>query len=86
MDNEAVHIDETNSTNELAYKFSAGMVVSLTESMFLDVSYQYVKLGDFESGNYYTDYDNNATENYTKPLSGGEIDAHELIIGLRFNY
>ena len=86
MDNEAVHIDETNSTNELAYKFSAGMVVSLTESMFLDVGYQYVKLGDFESGNYYTDLDNNATENYTTPLSGGEIDAHELIVGLRFNY
>jgi opacity protein-like surface antigen len=86
QDNERVHIDETNSTNELAYKFSAGMVVSLTESMFLDVGYQYVKLGDFESGNTYTDFDNNQTQNYITPIRGGEIDAHELIIGLRFNF
>ena len=42
-----------NTTNKFAYKLFAGTSVSLTEQLSIDVSYQYVNLGEFKSGNYH---------------------------------
>jgi opacity protein-like surface antigen len=39
------------SINEGAYKVAAGILASLTEKLSIDVNYQYVSLGAFESSN-----------------------------------
>ena len=72
--------------SEFAFKISAGMVMSLTENMSLDISYQYANLGEFESGMDYTDTDDNSNHTLDKPYQGGEIEIQEVMIGLRFNF
>ena len=71
-----------HSTNELAYKFSAGMVMSMTQNMSLDISYQYVNLGHFESGDVWSE----GRRVFFAPISGGQIKAHELMLGLRYKF
>ena len=39
-----------DTSNQFAYKLSAGFLFSLTEQLSLDVNYQYVNLGEFEEG------------------------------------
>ena len=81
VNGEIVNTLNNHSTNELAYKFSAGMVMSMTQNMSLDINYQYSNLGDFESGVYY-----GSNSQLETPVNGGKIKAHELMLGLRFNY
>ena len=48
-ENEAAYLDG-NKVSQFAYKLAAGTLVSLTESLSLDINYQYVDLGSFKSG------------------------------------
>ena len=68
-----------------AYKLSAGTLVSLTEQLSLDVNYQYVNLGAFQSGNdkyEFGEYSNTLI----KPVNGGDIKTQELMVGLQYKF
>ena len=69
-----------NSINQFAYKLSAGTLVGMTESISIDINYQYVNLGSFKSG---TVYQTGAIET---PLNGGEIKTQELMVGLQYTF
>ena len=71
---------EGHTTSEFAYKFSAGTLLSLTEQLSLDVNYQYVNLGEFESSTAITG------GNLQRPISGGEIKTQELMVGLQYKF
>ena len=71
---------EGHTTSEFAYKFSAGTLFSLTEQLSLDVNYQYVNLGEFESSTAITG------GNLQRPISGGEIKTQELMVGLQYKF
>jgi opacity protein-like surface antigen len=74
-----------DTINQFAYKLSAGTLVSLTEHLSLDVNYQYVNLGAFESG---TDkYENGVyTNSLIRVFNGGDIKTQELMIGLQYKF
>ena len=74
-----------NTINQFTYKLSAGTLVSLTEQLSLDVNYQYVNLGAFESG---TDkYENGVyTNSLIRVFNGGDIKTQELMIGLQYKF
>ena len=71
---------EGHTTSEFAYKFSAGTLLTLTEQLSLDVNYQYVNLGEFESSTAITG------GNLQRPISGGEIKTQELMVGLQYTF
>ena len=71
---------EGHTTSEFAYKFSAGTLLTLTEQLSLDVNYQYVNLGEFESSTAITG------GNLQRPISGGEIKSQELMVGLQYKF
>ena len=71
---------EGHTTSEFAYKLSAGTLFSLTEQLSLDVNYQYVNLGEFESSTAITG------GNLQRPISGGEIKSQELMVGLQYTF
>jgi opacity protein-like surface antigen len=70
----------SHTTSEFAYKLSAGALVSLTEQLSLDVNYQYVNLGEFESSTAISG------GNLQRPINGGEIKTQELMIGLQYKF
>lgn len=70
---------ESNSINEFAYKLSAGILVNLTESVSLDINYQYVNLGNFKSGTVYE------SGSFDAPIKG-EIESQELMFGLQYKF
>ena len=70
----------SHTTSEFAYKLSAGALVSLTEQLSLDVNYQYVNLGEFESSTAISG------GNLQRPINGGEIKTQELMIGLQHKF
>ena len=74
-----------NTINQFTYKLSAGTLVSLTEQLSLDVNYQYVNLGAFESG---TDkYENGVyTNSLIRVFNGGDIKTQELMVGLQYTF
>ena len=74
------------TVEELAYKLSAGTLFSLKENLSLDVAYQYVNLGEFNST--FAAYDVNGARNadLIKRYSGGEIESHEIMIGLQYKF
>ena len=74
-----------DTINQFAYKLSAGTLFSLTEQLSLDVNYQYVNLGAFESG---TDkYENGVyTNSLIRVFNGGDIKTQELMIGLQYKF
>ena len=76
---------DSNTNNQFAYKLSAGTLFSLTEQLSLDVNYQYVNLGAFESG---TDkYENGVyTNSLIRVFNGGDIKTQELMIGLQYKF
>jgi opacity protein-like surface antigen len=76
---------DSNTNNQFAYKLSAGTLFSLTEQLSLDVNYQYVNLGAFESG---TDkYEFGVYSNsLLRPLNGGDIKTQELMVGLQYKF
>ena len=74
-----------NTINRLAYKFSAGTLVSITEQLSLDVNYQYVNLGAFKSGTEV--FDNGAFLGILdRGFHGGDIKTQELMVGLRYTF
>jgi len=75
-----------DSTNEFAYKFSAGTLVSLTEKLSLDVNYQYVNLGAFKSGSAQYNSLGVPSGNMDKGINGGEIKTQELMVGLQYTF
>jgi opacity protein-like surface antigen len=83
-ENEAAYLDE-NKVSQFSYKLAAGTLVSLTESLSLDINYQYVDLGSFKSGLGYV-ASGGATGNLTEALNGGEIKTQELMVGLQYKF
>jgi opacity protein-like surface antigen len=75
-----------DTVSEFAYKLSAGTLFSLKENLSLDVAYQYVNLGEFNST--FAAYDVNGARNpdLIKRYSGGEIESHEIMIGLQYKF
>ena len=71
---------EGNTISEFAYKLSAGTLFSLTEQLSLDVNYQYVNLGEFESSTAITG------GNLQSPINGGDIKSQELMVGLQYTF
>ena len=69
-----------DTSNQFAYKLSAGTLVSLTDQLSLDVNYQYVNLGEFESSTAITG------GNLQRPISGGKIKSQELMVGLQYAF
>ena len=69
-----------DTVNEFAYKLSAGTLFSLKEKVSLDVSYQYVNLGEFNSSL------SASGGRMQKAYNGGEIESHELMIGLQYKF
>jgi opacity protein-like surface antigen len=83
-ENEAAYLDG-NKVSQFSYKLAAGTLVSLTESLSLDINYQYVDLGSFKSGLGYV-ASGGATGNLTEALNGGEIKTQELMVGLQYKF
>jgi opacity protein-like surface antigen len=74
-----------DTINQFAYKLSAGTLVSLTEHLSLDVNYQYVNLGAFESGT--SKYESGVFSNsLIRVFNGGDIKTQELMIGLQYKF
>jgi opacity protein-like surface antigen len=74
-----------DTNNHFAYKLSAGTLVGLTKHLSLDVNYQYVNLGAFQSGTdkyEFGEYSNTLL----KPVNGGDIKTQELMIGLQYKF
>ena len=83
-ENDVAYLDG-NKVSQFSYKLAAGTLVSLTESLSLDINYQYIDLGSFKSGlNYVVSGD--ATGNLTEALNGGEIKTQELMVGLQYKF
>tara|TARA_B110000240_G_C13403846_1_gene412188 strand:+ start:241 stop:969 length:729 start_codon:yes stop_codon:yes gene_type:complete len=83
-ENEAAYLDG-NKVSQFAYKLAAGTLVSLTESLSLDINYQYVDLGSFKSGLGYV-ASGGASGTLTEALNGGEIKTQELMVGLQYKF
>ena len=83
-ENEVAYLDG-NKVSQFSYKLAAGTLVSLTESLSLDINYQYVDLGSFKSG---LDYvaSGGATGTLTEALNDGEIKTQELMVGLQYKF
>jgi opacity protein-like surface antigen len=73
-----------NTINRLAYKFSAGTLVSLTKQLSLDVNYQYVNLGAFKGGTEV--YRGVHVGTMLRGINGGDIKSQELMVGLRYTF
>jgi opacity protein-like surface antigen len=71
--------------SQFAYNLSAGTLFNLTDKLSLDVNYQYVNLGAFKS-----DTTLNISGafccNMNKPINGGEIKSHALMVGLQYKF
>ena len=78
-------ISDGDTINQFAYKLSAGTLFSLTEQLSLDVNYQYVNLGAFESGTDKYEFDV-YSNTLLRPLNGGDIKTQELMIGLQYKF
>jgi opacity protein-like surface antigen len=76
---------EGNTISEFAYKLSAGTLFSLTENISLDVNYQYVNLGEFESGTALYN-DGVFIANFQRPFNGGDIKTQEIMVGLQYTF
>jgi opacity protein-like surface antigen len=83
-ENEVAYLDG-NKVSQFSYKLAAGTLVSLTESLSLDINYQYVDLGSFKSGLGYV-ASGGATGTLTETLNGGEIKTQELMVGLQYKF
>ena len=73
-----------NTTNQFAYKLSAGTLVSLTEQLSLDLNYQYVNLGAFEGGTEFLL--RGVSGNIPRGFNGGDIKTQELMVGLQYKF
>ena len=79
--------NEGETINRFTYKLSAGILFSLTENLSLDVNYQYVDLGSFKSGTEVTvDGVRSPNLDDQRGINGGDIKAHELMVGLQYKF
>jgi len=76
---------DSNTINQFAYKLSAGTLVSITEQLSLDVSYQYVNLGAFKGGTEVL-FNGDFRNNRQRGFNGGEIESQELMFGLQYKF
>ena len=76
-----------NTLSQFSYKLAAGTLVSLTESLSLDINYQYVNLGNFKSGLDFAVVSGGAgSDTLTEALNGGDIKTQELMVGLQYTF
>jgi len=69
----------SNTETEFAYKLALGTLINLSDSVSVDLNYQYVDLGNIKSGlNLSWD-----SRDLNAPFSGPEITSSELNIGLQ---
>ena len=79
------HIDGSSKSNT-AYKLTAGLLFDITENLSVDVNYQYVDLGSFESGTGVTNLADGRRATLLRAINGAGIDAHEILIGLQYKF
>ena len=75
-----------DTVEEFAYKLSAGTLFSLKENLSLDVAYQYLNLGGFNSTFRAFNAAGARNPDLSKRFDGGEIESHEIIIGLQYKF
>lgn len=83
--NRVTHIDGSSKSNT-AYKLTAGLLFDITENLSVDVNYQYVDLGSFESGTGTEFLANGNRDTLIHAINGAGIDAHEILIGLQYKF
>ena len=69
----------SNTETEFAYKLALGTLINLSDSVSVDLNYQYVDLGNIKSGTNLS-FD---SRDLNAPFSGPEITSSELNIGLQ---
>ena len=72
----------SNTETELALKFALGALINLSDNVSVDLNYQYVDLGDIESGKNLS-WD---TRDMVAPYSGPEISSTEFNVGLQIAF
>ena len=72
----------SNTETELALKFALGTLINLSDNVSVDLNYQYVDLGDIESGKNLS-WD---TRDMVAPYSGPEITSNEFNVGLQITF
>jgi opacity protein-like surface antigen len=72
----------SNTETELALKFALGSLINLSDNVSVDLNYQYVDLGDIESGKNLS-WD---TRDMVAPYSGPEISSTEFNVGLQIAF
>ena len=75
-----------DSINQFAHKLSAGILVSLTDKLSLDVNYQYVDLGEFESGTVIQSPTELVDWELGRGFKGGRIKSQEIMFGLQYKF
>ena len=72
----------SNTETEFAFKFALGALIELSDSVSMDINYQYVDLGGIKSGIGLTHLSNDMKA----PFSGPEITSNEFNIGLQIAF
>ena len=72
----------SNTETELALKFALGVLINLSDNVSVDLNYQYVDLGDIESGKNLS-WD---ARDLVAPYSGPEITSNEFNVGLQIAF
>ena len=72
----------SNTETEFAFKFALGTLIELSDSVSMDINYQYVDLGDIKSGVDIT----NSSSDLKVPFNGPEITSNEFNIGLQIAF
>ena len=72
----------SNTETELALKFALGALINLSDNVSVDLNYQYVDLGDIESGKNLS-WD---ARDLVAPYSGPEITSNEFNVGLQIAF
>ena len=69
----------SNTETEFAFKFALGALIELSDSVSMDINYQYVDLGDIKSGIGLT----HSSNDMKAPFNGPEITSNEFNVGLQ---
>ena len=72
----------SNTETEFAFKFALGTLINLSDNVSVDLNYQYVDLGDIESGKNLS-WD---ARDLVAPYSGPEITSNEFNVGLQIAF
>jgi opacity protein-like surface antigen len=72
----------SNTETELALKFALGVLINLSDNVSVDLNYQYVDLGDIESGKNLS-WD---ARDMVAPYSGPKITSNEFNVGLQIAF